>query len=471
MSPNTTIRVDPQELRDTAAQLRHSSADIQHINVELRHAVMELDTGCWPSGDAARLNAHFSEAEIAGRRRVQARDDLSDTLMRAADAFERADTTAVQQLMGLPPDWIKMILGGGQVQRLFPFPITTMYVTSYIGLNLRRTPEIPANSHENLVMDSRIPDNARIYVHINVPTQVANNFEWRYITYIDAEGKAHSGWVASKFLRPATQDMVPLPETETAPEVPTANVVPLSRNEQTVSDLREQINESADRYGVNPTLVAAILYDELQRRGVDDQFQDVVAQSIIDAEGTHERRAIRTLEIVVGLNPFDDRSLTPEPIENQSFGLPQMNVGTVYDLVDWGYIDAPEGWADDRLDCSLTMLLDNDMAPLLIAAYVKQITDYNWQEHGQYLGNTPASLGTLYNEGLNSDSEPSDRGQEIADNMARMEEVLNYSPPLEPVAVPKPEPEPEPTLTPTPTPSPTAPPALTFPTSTPTPLP
>ncbi len=34
-------------------------------------AVMELDTGCWPSGDAARLTAHFSEAEVAGRRRVQ----------------------------------------------------------------------------------------------------------------------------------------------------------------------------------------------------------------------------------------------------------------------------------------------------------------------------------------------------------------------------------------------------------------
>jgi len=97
------ILVEPQELRDTAAQLRHSSADIQHINAELRHAVMELDTGCWPSGDAARLTAHFSEAEVAGRRRVQARDDLSDTLMRAADAFERADTAAVQQLLGLVP--------------------------------------------------------------------------------------------------------------------------------------------------------------------------------------------------------------------------------------------------------------------------------------------------------------------------------------------------------------------------------
>ncbi len=103
MSQDKNIRVEPQALREVAAQLRHSSAYIQHIHAELRQAVMELDLDCWPSGDAARLNASFSEAEIAGRRRVQARDDLSDTLMRAADAFERADTTAVQQLLGLVP--------------------------------------------------------------------------------------------------------------------------------------------------------------------------------------------------------------------------------------------------------------------------------------------------------------------------------------------------------------------------------
>ncbi len=57
---NKNIRVEPQALRDVAAQLRHSSANIQHIHAELRQAVMELDLGCWPSGDAARLNAHFS---------------------------------------------------------------------------------------------------------------------------------------------------------------------------------------------------------------------------------------------------------------------------------------------------------------------------------------------------------------------------------------------------------------------------
>ncbi len=322
------ILVEPQELRDTAAQLRHSSADIQHINAELRHAVMELDTGCWPSGDAARLTAHFSEAEVAGRRRVQARDDLSDTLMRAADAFERADTAAVQQLLGLVPTpralpgseplhhtglnarlpaaknsvtkwnwrdalgdglsweadgfgwWAEaferdhgrpptaedyaefrlawLLSGEGAVQwtdddwvafyyaRLagletwlekgdFPGPMSgqevlawveacnalqqaaefvgepapvvappgaVMYVTASGGLNMRTTPMIPEDDRDsNLAMDSKIPNGAQIHLNTHVPTLVTSGYEWGYVSYADADGKQHNGWVAIQYLR------------------------------------------------------------------------------------------------------------------------------------------------------------------------------------------------------------------------------------------------------------------------------
>ena len=77
-----------------------------------------------------------------------------------------------------------------------------MYVTSTDdGLNLRRTPGIPEDNYEgNRAMADKIPEGAKIRVHPIVPTREADNYEWCYVTYTDAEGNEYSGWVATAYL-------------------------------------------------------------------------------------------------------------------------------------------------------------------------------------------------------------------------------------------------------------------------------
>ncbi len=245
-----------------------------------------------------------------------------------------------------------------------------------------------------------------------------------------------------------------------------------------IVDLHERIWAAAEEYNVDPALVAAILYDELQRRGVEDTYQDYIgAPALIIYEGFLENLGALDLGIRAGVVTSIKNILKGEaagrpfiPIEDQSFGIAQMNVGTVYDLVEAGYLDAPEGWANDRLDCSLIMLLDNTMAPTLVAARVRQTIDHWLIEGGPDLSNRPEILGTLYCLGLVGESGvhdhpvSSERGNAIADSRECMEELLNYSPP------PEPEPERIPTPPSTLFPSEPSVPAPT-PTPTPTPIP
>ncbi len=112
MSQDKKIQVDPQELRDLGTHFQHVSADIQQ-----RPATAGLDTGAWTGAEAARLSARFAEAEAMGQRRAAAHAELGDRLCRAADAFEEADTTALQQLMGMPAGWMEpspVVTGAGK---------------------------------------------------------------------------------------------------------------------------------------------------------------------------------------------------------------------------------------------------------------------------------------------------------------------------------------------------------------------
>ncbi len=226
MSQNKNIRVDPQELRDLGTHFRHVSADIQQLVTDLRSATADLDTGAWTGDEAARLSARFAEAEALGQRRAAAHAELGDRLCRAADAFEEADNIPWPQILeGLPGD-SEPAPGRGKVPglaRTMPdaaprswraallhkwrallesFSISPRYVTSPIGLHLRQTPTIPEGDYEgNLALEGRIPEGARVFVHTNIPSQVANDHRWGYVTYIDGEGQVHRGWVALTYLR------------------------------------------------------------------------------------------------------------------------------------------------------------------------------------------------------------------------------------------------------------------------------
>jgi uncharacterized protein YukE len=101
------ILVDPQELRDTSTAFHNASTDVEQVLGELRSAAFGLDVGAWTAGEDARMAPKFLQAEWDGRGRVGTRDRMGNTLTRAADAFERTDTTAVQQLMGMP-GWMEM---------------------------------------------------------------------------------------------------------------------------------------------------------------------------------------------------------------------------------------------------------------------------------------------------------------------------------------------------------------------------
>ncbi|HNT78767.1 MAG TPA: WXG100 family type VII secretion target [Anaerolineae bacterium] len=468
------LRVLPEELRAAANDLLQLSGEVSHVQSTVRHHWGRLDHG-WQSYARAGVDAQYEETVREIERMALMLEQLGAALVKTAEIIAAADRDAaaffaVEEVKpggGKAPGLAKLMpddaplppweaLPNKMRDLVESLPITTMRVTTYYGLNLRKTPKI---SDGNLAMNGRIPDDTSVYVHTNVPTQKDGVYEWRYITYIDAEGKAHSGWVVAKFLRPATPNMTLLPETDANPAASPVNIASLSKNEGVVANLHEQINEAAAKYGVAPALVATILYDELQRRGMEDPYQDHQAQSIIDAEGNLEADEVRNLERVIGLWPFDG-SIRPEPIEKQSFGMAQMNVETIQTLIDQEYLDAPEGWADDPLDSVLKMSLDNTMAPILTAAYVKWLTDYYWQVHGLDLSNQPDILAEAYSRGLNI-TESSKRGKAIADNRERMEAILNYSPPSAPERVPTPTspppPSPKTLLTPTPTPIPTSP--------------
>ncbi len=209
MSQNKKIRVDPQELRILGTHFQHVSADIQQLVTDLRHATADLDTGAWTEDEAARLTARFAEAEAMGQHRATAHAELGDLLCRAADAFEEADTAPVEESMRLSATgwldapstpWETLVKKMRELRD--SVPIATMYVTPPGGLNMRTTPMIPEDDRDsNLAMDSKIPSGAQIRLYTQVPTLVTSGYEWGYVTYTDADGNTHSGWVAIQYLR------------------------------------------------------------------------------------------------------------------------------------------------------------------------------------------------------------------------------------------------------------------------------
>lgn len=172
--------------------------------------------------------------------------------------------------------------------------------------------------------------------------------------------------------------------------------------------LGPSITAAADYHRVDGRLIAAILADEISRRDLWDDVQDRIARRLIRDEGWSEKIMVRLIQTV-----------TRQPLDQQSFGLSQMNVGVLEDLIENGLIQMPERWDEDRIDVLLGVLLDEDRAPWLVAARVRQTIDY-WMQGGVDLTNRPEILGTLYSmgltgpRGLHPDPQANERGHQIA---------------------------------------------------------
>jgi len=377
------MRVPPEELRAAASDLLQLSGEVNHVQRAVRHHWGRLDAG-WQSYARAGVDAQYEETVREIDRMALMLEQLGAALVKTADIIETADRDAAAFFTVEEAQ-----MGGGKAPGL-----------------------------AKMLPDGIPPQPQRPPTPTPIPT------------------------------------LTPTPASAPTPTpIPTPTSSPPQGDEEIIANLSEQINEAAAKYGVDPVLVAAILYDELQNRGIEDIYQDhIAAPDLLWKEGFFETLRAWGLGVEIGVATSLKNILEGEApgrpyarVEDQSFGMAQMNVGTVYDLVEEGYIDAPEGWAEDQLDCSLSMLLDPSMAPMLIAARVKQTIDH-WQDGGQDISNRPEILGTLYSIGLEGEKgvhdtpEPSDRGEDILDNMARMEEVLDYSPPPEPVPTPRPTP-------------------------------
>jgi hypothetical protein len=137
----------------------------------------------------------------------------------------------------------------------------------------------------------------------------------------------------------------------------------------------------------------------------------------------------------------------------------------------------------------MNMLLNESMAPTLIAARVRQTIDH-WNANASVNGYGPVDishrpdiLGTLYSIGLTGDAgvhgdpQSNSRGRDIVNSMPRMRELLTAQSwaqtptPTPGIVTPTPSPAP---VGPTQTPTPTVDPAPFFPptpgpTATPTP--
>ncbi len=171
-----------------------------------------------------------------------------------------------------------------------------------------------------------------------------------------------------------------------------------------------------------PGLIAAILLDETDKRDIWDGIQDTIARMLVDHEGKLERVEISLLDLV--LSQIKEGSGN-ESVEKISFGRAQMTVETLNDLVLKGYIDAPEGWAGDKLDTSLKMLLDERQAPYLVSARLTAIAD-EWKNSGYDISDRPDILATLYSmeyKAPHADPGPSERGSLIRDKAVMIDGI------------------------------------------------
>ncbi|MDY6994141.1 MAG: hypothetical protein SVR94_16265 [Pseudomonadota bacterium] len=138
---------------------------------------------------------------------------------------------------------------------------------------------------------------------------------------------------------------------------------------------------------IEADLVGAIILDELQRRGFEDDLQEWLPQ-------------LATLT-------------------NASLGPAQMKPSVVEDLVAAGLIVQPIHWEKKKSEIIQSWLLDPQKSAQLVAARLEHIVRH-WAKGGVDISDKPQILATLYSLGLvgqagiHDNPQANERGEKIA---------------------------------------------------------
>ncbi|MEQ8960185.1 MAG: SH3 domain-containing protein, partial [Coleofasciculus sp. C2-GNP5-27] len=169
---------------------------------------------------------------------------------------------------------------------------------------------------------------------------------------------------------------------------------PFLGNDLKIYKLRSAIKNSAKEYDVSPELVGAILFDELERRTWEDSLQDSLAR------------------------------ISPGFVFEQDYsvGIAQMKPTTAK-----GVFESVMGYCPTK-EVIVQWLIDDSKACKLVAAWIKKMIN-EWHIEYPDIQNRSDIIATLYSlpyRKPHSSPNSNDRGQEIANNMSRIGEILNY---------------------------------------------
>ncbi|WP_155300408.1 MULTISPECIES: hypothetical protein [Deinococcus] len=168
---------------------------------------------------------------------------------------------------------------------------------------------------------------------------------------------------------------------------------------------RADIQQAAGRYRVPAPLIASVLADERTRLDLFDRVQDRLMRLSLRLPTSASSALLAVLERICGRD-----------VDTFSLGRAQMKSATLARLGALGYLNVPLSPVGRR-----KMLLDDALAPVLVAACLRATADH-WHAHRVSLEGRPEILGTLYSLGLTGgrgvhpDPQPSARGQAIADH-------------------------------------------------------
>lgn len=183
------------------------------------------------------------------------------------------------------------------------------------------------------------------------------------------------------------------------------------------AELRADIQQAGERYGVPAALIASVLADERVRLNVADRVQDRVMRLSLRLPDAGAGQLLGLAERLCGRS-----------VDTFSLGRSQMKPSTLATLGRLGYLDVPAARIEQR-----AMLLDNRQAPRLVAACLRATADH-WGACSVNIETRPDVLGTLYSLGLSGprgvhpNPQANGRGEAIAAHARWLEEHKVFGP-------------------------------------------
>jgi WXG100 family type VII secretion target len=100
------IRIDTQNVRSVAREMAVRSEQLSEMGHELQGAIAGLDTWAWDGVSRSRAESMLSRVRPKSDQVARELDELARKLRRVADVFEQEDSSAAQNLSGMP--WVEL---------------------------------------------------------------------------------------------------------------------------------------------------------------------------------------------------------------------------------------------------------------------------------------------------------------------------------------------------------------------------